>query len=218
MAVDAVQGSASATAGASSLSGSISQTQDRFLKLLIAQLQNQDPMNPMDNAQMTTQLAQMSTVEGINKLNDSFEALLGSMQSNQGLQAAAMIGRSVMVEGNSLVSVGGGAQAGIDLAGSVDKLVVAVRNASGDIVQTSDLGPHQGGFVRFAWDGLDDNGNPVAPGVYTFSVSASAAGKAVSATPYATGLVSGVYLSDVGVKLDLAGMGSYAFSEVKQIL
>lgn len=218
MSVSATQSSTSATTATSNGIGAVSETQDRFLKLLIAQLQNQDPMNPMDNAQMTTQLAQMSTVEGINKMNDSFAELMSSMQATQGLQAASMIGRFVMVEGDTMASDGSGGLAGVDLGGSVDKLVVTVKNADGEVVQSMDMGPHQAGFVRFGWDGLDNNGNPTPAGTYTFSVAASAAGKAVEATTYATGQVGGVYLSDSGVQLDVGGMGSYSFSEVKQIL
>lgn len=218
MTVSATQSSTSVAAATSASTGSVGETQDRFLKLLIAQLQNQDPMNPMDNAQMTTQLAQMSTVEGINKMNDSFTALMSNFQTTQGLQAASMIGRTVMVESASLDSDGSGGQAAVDLAKAADKMTVTVTNADGDVVQSMDLGPQKAGFIRFEWDGLDNDGNATAAGQYTFSVTASAAGKSVDATTYSTGRVGGVYLSDSGAQLDVEGKGTYSVSEVKQIL
>lgn len=217
MSVNATQ-SSTAVAATASPSAAISQTQDRFLQLLIAQLQNQDPMNPMENAEMTTQLAQMSTVEGINNLNANMETLMSSLQSAQGLQAASMIGRSVMVEGEELVSDGAGAQGGVALDGKVDALAVTVRDAFGNAVDTLDLGPQAAGFVRFEWDGLDASGNPLAAGEYRFEVKATLEGESVDATGYMTGLVNGVYMSDAGVSLDVEGKGSFAFSEVKQIL
>lgn len=217
MTVSAIQSSAAAAAPVST-SGVVNETQDRFLKLLIAQLQNQDPMNPLDNAEMTTQLAQMSTVEGINKLNDGFASLMNSLQASQGLQAASMIGRHVMVEGNVITTDGSGALAGVNLEGAVDSLVLTIKDANGQVVQSMDVGAHPAGFLDFAWDGLDNNGNPAPAGVYTYSVAASAAGKDVKATTYTAGQVGGVYLSDSGAQLDVVGMGSYSFSDVKQIL
>ena len=219
MTVGATQSSTSgASTATSGTSNAVGAMQDQFLKLLITQLQHQDPLNPMDNAQMTTQLAQMSTVEGINKMNDSFASLMSSVQTSQGLQAASMIGRGVMVQGNALSPSGAGAQAGIDLAGSVDSLVVTVSDANGKVVQSMDLGPQKAGFAHFEWDGQDGSGNTLPAGDYTYSVKAAAAGKAVKATPYSVGLVSSVSLSDSGVQLDVQGKGSFAFSAVKQII
>src|SRR3990167_8083696 len=89
-----------AKAGAAATASTAADTQDRFLKLLVTQMKNQDPLNPMDNAQVTSQMAQLSTVTGIDKLNVTLQALSDSMASSQSLQAASMIGYGVLVPGN----------------------------------------------------------------------------------------------------------------------
>ena len=104
----AINGSSSSTKSSAAADG-----QDRFLKLLTTQLRNQDPLNPMDNAQMTSQLAQISTVDGIAKLNATLEKLVGSQQGSDALQAAALVGRDVLVNGNNLQVAGAGASAGV---------------------------------------------------------------------------------------------------------
>ena len=95
---------------------SAADTQDRFLKLLVTQMKNQDPLNPMDNAQVTTQMAQLSTVSGIDKLNATLQALSDSMSSNQSLQAASMIGHGVLVAGKGIELANGGGYGGVELA------------------------------------------------------------------------------------------------------
>jgi len=92
--------------------------QDTFMKLLVTQMKNQDPLNPLDNAQVTSQLAQLSTVTGIEKMNTTLQSLMGSYQSSQTLQAAGMIGHGVLVAGSSLNLTNGQAPFGIDLATS----------------------------------------------------------------------------------------------------
>ena len=108
----------SATASTSA----VADQQDRFLKLLVTQLKNQDPLNPMDNAQMTSQLAQMSTVSGIEKLNATLNSLVDSVGNSQSMQAADMIGKSVLVPGSQLALSNGVAYAGINLAAAADQV------------------------------------------------------------------------------------------------
>ena len=136
-----------------------SEIQDRFLKLLVTQLKNQDPLNPLDNAQLTSQLSQISTVTGIENLNASVQSLSSSMLSAQSLQATGMIGRSIYTEGSTL-AYGGGAPAdgGIELPQSVDSLKVSIVGASGNVVRQLDLGARAAGLVNFQWDGRNDGG------------------------------------------------------------
>lgn len=126
--------------------------QDRFLKLLVAQLNNQDPMNPLDNAQMTSQMAQISTVSSVEKVNQSLSGLAGQLASMQALQASSLVGRDVMVEGNRLAIHDGKASGAVDLDLPADKVVVDILSAGGQVVESFDLGARGAGRQPFAWD------------------------------------------------------------------
>src|SRR5215217_2158402 len=123
MAVSSTNSATDATAAASSLTASTSDakaTSDRFLKLLVAQMQNQDPLNPMDNAQVTSQMAQINTVNGIEKLNTTVQGLSGQFVQMQALQGANLIGRDVIVPGNKMDIDNGVGQGGFELASAAD--------------------------------------------------------------------------------------------------
>ena len=109
---------------------------DRFLKLLVAQMRNQDPLNPMDNAQVTSQMAQINTVNGIEKLNRTVESLSGQFVQMQALQGASLVGRDVVVPGNLLDIENGVGQGGYELSGPADAVKVEVLAPSGQVVQT----------------------------------------------------------------------------------
>src|SRR5450755_1727985 len=139
---------AAATAGASaSDSASIG---DRFLKLLVTQLKNQDPLNPMDNAQLTSQLAQISTVTGISKLNDTMSALSASLGSNQYVQAAGLVGHTVLTPGNKLQLASASAAGGVRLESAADNVLVTISDASGHAVRKIDMGAQSAGAQTFA--------------------------------------------------------------------
>lgn len=192
---------------------------DRFLKLLVTQMKNQDPLNPMDNAQVTSQMAQISTVSGIDKLNTTLQNMAASFSANQSLQAASMIGHSVLVPGSAVQLVNGKAIAGVDLPQSVDQLTVTIRNAAGAIVHSMDLGPKPGGIAAFAWDGTTDNGSAAAAdGTYSFSVSALQGGKKIDASTLALGQVNSVSPGKDGMLLDVGGLGIIGLADVKKIL
>jgi flagellar basal-body rod modification protein FlgD len=192
--------------------------QDRFLKLLVAQLRNQDPLNPMDNAQITSQMAQISTVSGIDKLNSTLQSMAASFNVGQSLQATAMIGHSVFVPGDTLQLENGTAAFGVDLAQAADKVVLSVRDGAGLLVHKVDLGPQPAGVIGFAWDGVTDSGAIAAPGSYSFTVEAVQGDKKIDATALALGLVSGVTQGKDGVALKVNGMGSVALSDVRQVV
>src|SRR5258708_22556591 len=133
-ATTALTGTGAAASGAPTSDGpSIG---DRFVELLATQLRNQDPLNPMDNAQMTSQLAQISTVTGVNKLNDTMSALSAMLGSNQYLQAAGLVGHAVLTPGNKLQLASGNAAGGIKLASPADHVVVTISDANGLAVTT----------------------------------------------------------------------------------
>lgn len=193
--------------------------QDRFMKLLVTQMQNQDPLNPMDNAQVTSQMAQLSTVSGIDKLNATLQTLMGSYQSGQSLQAASMIGHGVLVPGSSMTLSQGKGIFGADLAGPADHVTVTIHDASGKAVQTLDVGSSEAGLVPLAWDGTTDSGAKAPDGAYSFDISATQGGQPVNVTPLGFGQVNSVSTSSAGVKLNLSGLGNpVALSDVRQIM
>jgi flagellar basal-body rod modification protein FlgD len=207
---------ASTSAGAS---GSDS-LQNTFLTLLVTQLQNQDPLNPTDNAQITSQMAQISTVDGINQLNASLQAMATSFSASQSLQATSLIGQTVLVPGSSLQLKSGTAVGGVNLPQAADSVVVSVLDSSGQTVDTVDLGAQAAGVLGFQWDGSTNSGTTATDGNYTFSVKASQGGKAIDAAALAAGVVGGVTPGAAGAApmLQVNGVGQVALSAVAQIM
>lgn len=208
---------ASATGAAPSIASSNAASEQRFLKLLTTQLNNQDPLNPLDNAQLTSQLAQMSTVSGIEKLNATLQSLVDQSGSNQVLQAASLIGRSVLVPGQQLaLQQGAAVPFAVDLAAPSESVKVTISNAAGQTVRSYDLGALPPGVKNLSWDGKADNGAVLADGAYSINVSASGAGSAATALTYAN--VVSVAQGSSGVALDLADSRKVGFGDVRQIL
>lgn len=219
----AISSATSATTGttATSSSGSSNSTmsmnpaesQDRFLKLLVAQLNNQDPMNPMDNAQMTTQLAQINTVSGIQELNKTVQGLVSQFSAMQTLQGASMVGHEVLTEGNTLAINEGKGQGSIDLSGSASAVTVEVLNGSGTVVDTVKLGAKEAGRYPFEVDA-----SKFPSGSYSFRVTAQNGSTAVEATPLMRAKVTSVSSDSNGLRLDLASGKSLSYSAVKGVL
>lgn len=146
-------GSSSSTGSNGSLSASknAADTQDRFLKLLVAQMKNQDPMNPMENAQLTSQIAQIQTVTGIDQLNTSIEKMNAQFSQNASMQGVSLIGRDVTTAGNRLQVASDGAVGTFSLAGAADNVTVTVTTAAGTVVDTVQLGAATAGRHNFMW-------------------------------------------------------------------
>ena len=202
---------------------------DKFMTLLVTQLKNQDPLNPLDNAQVTSQLAQLSTVTGVNKLNATLESLKSSYQSAEAMQATNLIGHGVLVEGNKLGLNDGKAILGVELASAADKVqVVITSTTTGKEVATIELGPQEAGVVPIAWDGVPDptkvdaNGKPVTlpNGSYTYKVVAMRGGEELKdAKALAFDSVSSVTTnSKDGIKLNLPVKGAVTMADIKQVL
>ena len=208
-----------AMAAPASASGSNS-LQNTFLTLLVTQLQNQDPLNPADNSEITSQMAQISTVDGINQLNTTMQAMAASFSANQSLQATSLIGKSVLVPGTSLQLQNSTAVGGVNLPQAADSVVVSVLDSSGQTVDTVDLGAQAAGVFGFQWDGSTNNGATAADGNYTFSVQASQGGNAINAAALAAGVVGGVTPGAAGAApvLQVNGVGQVALSAVAQIM
>lgn len=203
---------------------------NKFMTLLVTQLKNQDPLNPLDNAQITSQLAQLSTVTGVNKLNTTLESLKASYQSSEAMQATNLIGHGVLVEGNYAQLQGGKAVLGVQLASAADNVQVVVTDpATGKDVQVIDLGPQQPGTLPLAWDGVPDPNNidpatgkpfTLADGNYSFRVVATRGGQPLTdATGLAFDSVASVTTGGAdGVRLNLPLRGAVTLADIKQVL
>lgn len=219
MALTATTPTTATSALGASATGSSADSEQRFLKLLVTQLNNQDPLNPLDNAQLTSQLAQMSTVSGIEKLNTAFQSLLAQSGSSQVLQSASLIGRTVLVPGNALaMQQGAEAPFAVDMAAAADSVKVDITNAAGDTVRSYDLGALPPGVKTLSWDGKTDAGQAVADGIYSVNVVSTAAGAKVASTALTYAAVSSVAQSGTGVSLDLGAGRKASLSDVRLIL
>ena len=210
--------SLNASSSSAAKASTAADTQDRFLKLLVTQMKNQDPLNPMDNAEVTSQMAQLSTVTRIHKLNVTLQALSDSMASSQSLQAATMIGHGVLVPGAGVDMLNGVGFGGIDLAQSADKVDIAIYDQAGALVRNMHLGAQPVGLVNWQWDGRDNSGVSVADGSYLFAVDAAQAGKKADAAALQFGMVNSVTQGKQGVELSVGNLGGVALSQVRQIL
>jgi len=190
---------------------------ERFMTLFLAQLRNQDPLNPMENAEMTSQLAQMNMVSGLEKLNSSMGALLASYNEALSLQAANLIGKNVLAPGNRTALTEDGALFGLELSGSADRVEVVIRDASGKEVTRRELGQMDAGSQAFYWDGSDLEGNQLEPGFYTFEIGASLNGSAVLSRTMQVGMVSALVRGNDGFRLEVAGLGSINLDDVRQV-
>ena len=213
----------SATSTATSTAGSthtasaqtnVAESQDRFLKLLVAQLGNQDPMNPMDNAQMTSQMAQINTVTGIQQVNQSIQAMAAQFASLQALQGAAMVGRDVLVEGATLQRGSDGvSRAALDLQANADRVTVEVLSPGGQVLGTLELGPLNKGRHDFEWNAASDQGS----GELSYRVTASSGGSAVASTSLMRSRVVSVAADNGALQLQLQDNRLTAYSSVKAI-
>lgn len=207
--------SASALANLTSGSGTVSDAtaaQDRFLKLLVAQLNNQDPMNPMDNAQMTSQMAQINTVTGINKLNETMSNMVSQLLSTQILQSASMVGHNVLMAGNTLNVSNGVAAGAVDVGASADTVTVEIQSPGGQVLDTFNLGAKDAGRHEFTWDASAYSGQTVK-----LAVKASIGGKSVAATPMTVDTIESVSNESGVLKLNLKNGSSVSYSDVAAI-
>ncbi|MEF9481444.1 flagellar hook assembly protein FlgD [Ralstonia sp. 1B3] len=188
--------------------------QNTFMQLLVAQLKNQDPLNPMDNSQMTSQLAQINTVNGIQQLNTTMSSML---TQNATTQASSMIGRTVQVPTNNLTLASGAANFGVSVPNGADDVVVTITNAAGVAVRTVDLGQMAAGSGNYTWNGKDDKGNQLADGAYSIKVTATQGGKVVTGNALGIDKVAGVTINNGTMQLVLASGGTAKLSDVASI-
>lgn len=191
----------------------------QFLAMLVAQMRNQDPLNPMDNAQMTSQLAQISTVNGITDLNKTVVNLGTNLNAVQSMQGAALVGRTVEIESKTLsLKEGGKATGGFDVPYNVDGAVIKINDSFGREVYATEVGATKAGTSHFEWDGKDTAGKPVEAGEYTFTVQLRANGVEGAANTLSRVQVAAIQPGATGINV-LDGTGkAYALANVRQIL
>jgi flagellar basal-body rod modification protein FlgD len=213
-------GSTSATSGlTSSTSGNKPTTdanasQDRFLKLLVAQLNNQDPMNPMDNAQMTSQMAQINTVTGIQQVNETLKSMAEQFTSLQVLQGSSMVGHDVLLESNTLSRSAGVASGAIDLGGNAESVKIQILSPGGQVLDTLNLGALDAGRHAFDWDASNYQGT----GEPSFRVLATQGGQAIASTSLARDKVVSVGSENGAMTVQLQGRSAVAYSNIKATL
>jgi len=188
-------------------------TADRFLKLLVAQMRNQDPLSPMDNAEVTSQMAQINTVTGIDRLNTTVQGLSSQFMQLQAVQGASLVGRDVIVAGNklSIDESAAVAQGGFELANAADAVKVEILSPSGAVMQTLNLGAAGAGVHSFDWP----SAAATAASGLTFRVSATTGGVATTATALMRDRVDAVSTTGTTFNLELASSGTVPYSKVK---
>ncbi len=214
--------SASNAATASAAATATQQTlgENDFLTMMMAQLKNQDPLNPMDNSAFVAQLAQFSQVSGIQNLNTTMSSLSSNLTSNQALQASSLIGKQVYVNSSQAVYNGQGAFSGmVTLPQSTDSLNVQISDASGAVIKQISLGTQAAGSIPFTWDGSTDAGGSAPAGTYKIAATADLSGKSTQLTTVLPANVNSVSFSSSGgaIQLNLQGLGSTPLSSVQQI-
>lgn len=199
--------------------GSDTLGQADFLRLMIAQLQNQDPFKPMENGEFLGQMAQFSTVSGITELQQSViqnsEILLG----NQTLMAASLVGRSALIEADGFDHDGAGGRSGaVSLPDGVNQAIVRIRNPNGEVVREMVATRGDDGRARFDWDGLDADGQAVGPGLYTVQAQFSSGAQTEDARVLLWGRVESITFADEGaITLKLRGLGSAVLNQAREI-
>jgi len=195
--------------------------QDMFLKLMLAQLQNQNPLKPQDGTEFLSQMAQFSTVEGIGNLNKGIDELNSLYRSNQALQATALVGRDVLVSGNV-----GYLDATNTLSGvihpdgiSATDVLVTIKDASGQIVRQVNVGSVSSEDEPFEWDGTDQNGQRLPVGAYTMDITGRVAGdvEAMRTSMYANVNSVSIVNNNGDMLLNLNGLGQISSNSIQQV-
>jgi flagellar basal-body rod modification protein FlgD len=206
--------STSSSTASGKTTSSASEMSDRFLKLLVAQMKNQDPLNPTDNAQLTSQMAQINTVTGIDKLNETMTNMSTTFTQQQMLQGASLVGHQVLMEGNQLaINTSGKAVGGFELDAAASTVAIDIYNAAGVKVDTITQSGVSAGQQSFEWtppSGTSTSG-------LTFKVTANSGGKSIKSTPIMTDMVDAVTNSNGTLQLELRNAGTTAYSKVKSI-
>jgi flagellar basal-body rod modification protein FlgD len=192
-----------------------------FLTLMLAQLQNQDPTNPVDSTTFLSQLSELSEVQGITQLNTSFSALSSSLTSSQALQASSLLGHQALVASSTATLPTNGATitGAVSVPQTSSSVTVNVMNSSGVLVQQVNLGAQSSGLANFTWNGTEADGSQAPAGQYSLSANVDGVASGTAISTYVNGTVQSVTMGagSTGLTLNIAGLGSVPFSSVMQI-
>lgn len=195
--------------------------QSDFLQLMITQLNNQDPMQPMENGEFYSQIAQFSTVSGIQDLQQTFQQVASALYSGQALQASAMVGRSVLVSSPQANLASGGTVSGvIDVPRDTTQLNVDVYDQAGQLVRRIALGENAAGKAAFEWDGLTNAGEPAAAGTYFMEATMLLGGETFGLETMVANRIDSVTVDSggQGIVLNLSGGGQTTLANVREIM
>ncbi len=191
-----------------------------FLELMLAQIKHQDPLNPLEGAEFVAQLAQFSTVQGIENLNASFESVASALQSDQLFQASSLVNKNVLVVSDvGYLGAEGGLSGQVELPAPVPDLTVGFYDQAGQLVRTLSLGARDSGMAEFTWEGLDDTGAGLEPGAYRIVAEGTLDDQTTSFTTLGEFTVDSAVLDhgSESIMLKLAGMGEVSFDRVLEI-
>lgn len=194
--------------------------QDAFLTLMITQMKNQNPLEPMKNQEFVAQLSQFTTASGVQDLKKSFDSLGTALQSNQALQASSLVGRNVLINSDrGYLPPNGSMQGVVDVPDTVGNLHVNIYDGTGAVVRSVDLGQHSAGQVAYSWDGTDNAGKSVASGIYRVGAEATFNGKTYNFDTLAVAPVKSVTIgrNGEGMMLNVGALGSVDLSDIRQI-
>ena len=208
----------SASSTNSKISGQLNQSD--FLKLMTTQLNNQDPTQPADSSQMLAQMAQLSTVSGIQDMQTSLKQLVNTMMASQTTQAAALVGHQVVAPGSTATLSSNGLSGAVDLTQDTNQLAVGIYDSAGQLVKQMDLGAQSKGTVPFSWDGIMDNGTAAPNGLYQIKAMANANGSAEAMGTYVASKVDSVTVDSASqnITLNTSGGDAIKISDIKQLM
>ena len=208
----------STTATTSTAASASTLNQNDFLKLMTAQMQNQDPFNPVDNTQMVAQMAQFSSLAGISEMNTTMKAISDKLGATSTSDALAYVGKTVLTEGSTAYGRSSGGIAGsVELGGAATGVNVTISDANGVAIKTMQLGAQAKGTVGYDWDGKDSAGADAGSGPFKVSINAQNDGTAVAATSLVWAPVQSVSTTTGSAILTLPGIGEVPVSAVRQI-
>ncbi len=215
--IDAYSAKMASKVSAAGTKSTLDQTD--FLKLMTAQLNNQDPFSPVDNTQMVAQMAQFSSVAGISEMNASMKAIATKLGSTSATDAMSFVGKTVLTEGDTAYErQSGGITGAVELDKSATDVLVTIADANGSVVKTLQLGAQPAGSATYDWNGKDDAGNAIEGGPYKVTVDAANGGSTVTARGLVWAPVQSVSVPAGGEPtLNITGLGTVSTSAIRSI-
>lgn len=191
-----------------------------FMELLVAQLKNQDPLNPSEGTEFVAQLAQFSTVQGVQDLNTSFNTMSTNLKSSQAIQASSLVGHMVFVDSSTArLGTGGEVFGSITIDEPTDDTLLNIYDSRGLLVRQELLGAQDPGEIRFAWDGRNEAGESLPAGVYSFDALGLREGETTGLKTTLGANVNSVTIGAGGeVTLNVDGVGPKLITDIKEIL